>query len=363
MRSQWQSWEREKGRIRGNSAAWRRPIRLLWVVLGALLLALASCRQRPLDGPAIDFSESSRKFGQLPEGQDVINHDFVFKNIGNEPLSIIKIVTQCSCLTTGVPKEPIPPGGSGTISARFKLASTTGPQTTSLLVFSDDPRQPVTKLSLTASVKVNIAVSTERLDLGWLDLGQGAGADFFVVVPWPAEQTQTDLVSFETSSPSLSVTVTSTEKKFNQWDGSIQVVNCKAAYSGTKVCGAVSEKIIVTCTDKPARKEILVSARSVGRIVAEPECVFFSNTEGSAPISKTVVINSTKGELPPIEKITCSSESVIAKSLESDARHCVVQIQIQPAKLEPGVIREEVLIHLKDAEQPLVSVRVLAYRR
>jgi hypothetical protein len=333
------------------------------LVLGASVLVLTSCKERALEGAAIRFEEANKDFGQLPEGQDVVSHDFVFTNIGDTPLAIIKVVTQCSCLTTAIPKERIPPGASATISARFKLASITGPQTTSLVVFSDDSRQPITKLSLTASVKVDLVVSTEKIDLGWLTVGQNAGADFYVVVPGPAEQTQGDLVSFETSSSSLSVAVTSTQKRFNQWDGLVQVVNCHATYRAAQVPGTVAEKIVVTCTGKPLRKEIQVCAKTMGLLVAEPESVLLSNIEGSAPIDRTIVIRSTKGELPPIEKVVCSCVAVTADALESTAERHLVRIRIEPTKLKQGIVREEVQIHMGDPEQSVLHVPILAWQK
>jgi hypothetical protein len=335
---------------------------LACLTLAVFALALTSCKQRSLDTAALHFEEAGKDFGQLPKGQDVVNHDFLFRNTGDKPLAIIKVVTQCSCVTTRVPKEPVPPGAAGTISARFKLASITGPQTTSLLVYSDDPRRPITRLSLTASVKVDIAVSTEKIDLGRLAVGQNGGAGFYVVVPCRPEQTPADLVSFETSSPSLSVTVASVQKRFNQWDGLVQVVNCHATYSAAKVPGPVAEKIIVACVGKPLRKEIQVCAKIVGLVVAEPESILLPRLEGTAPIDKTVVIRSTNSELPPIDKIVCSCEAITADAPESNADHHLLHIRIEPTKLKAGIVREEVQIRMGNPEQSVLRVPILAWQ-
>lgn len=66
----------------------------------------------------IHFAESEFDFGTANEG-DVITHAFVFTNTGNVPLLIQNARSTCGCTIPEWPQEPIAPGASGKILAKF----------------------------------------------------------------------------------------------------------------------------------------------------------------------------------------------------------------------------------------------------
>ncbi len=339
----------------------RNSFALPCLTLLVLALGVPSCRERAARGPAINFDETDSELGQLPPGQDVVEHEFIFRNIGDRALTVAKVVTQCSCVTTAIPSEPIEPSGSGRISARFRLKATTGPQTTSLLVFSNDQHRPVTRLSLTASMKVDIGLSTDKIDLGWVTAGESAEAEFFVVVPCDQRQRETELVSFETSSPDCSVTVLDRQRRFNQWDGLVQVTKCVVRYAAPRTLGRTGERIVVTHTGKLIRKEIPLCVKVVGRLQTEPESILLSDLPHSAPIARTVAIRATDGPLPAITQVTCSSAGVEVDSLESCPDRQLVHLRILPAKLPTGIVREEVQISTDSPDQPTLCIPILGW--
>lgn len=76
---------------------------------------------QPLDSNAlarITFEEVEYDFGEVREGV-IVEHDFVFKNTGKVPLSIVEARSSCGCTVPEWPKDPIPPGGKGKIKASF----------------------------------------------------------------------------------------------------------------------------------------------------------------------------------------------------------------------------------------------------
>lgn len=75
-------------------------------------------------------------FGKIKEG-DVVTHAFHFKNIGANPLFIIKAEASCGCTIPSVPKEPIPPGGEGDITVKFDSHNRKGHQQKNVMVFSN----------------------------------------------------------------------------------------------------------------------------------------------------------------------------------------------------------------------------------
>lgn len=66
----------------------------------------------------ITYEESEFDFGQATEGEVVV-HKFKFTNTGKVPLTILKARSSCGCTIPEYPEDPIPPGGTGEITAKF----------------------------------------------------------------------------------------------------------------------------------------------------------------------------------------------------------------------------------------------------
>lgn len=66
----------------------------------------------------IKFEEPIHDFGTVNEG-DIVEHRFKFKNTGKVALSILDAKSSCGCTVPEWPEDPIPPGGTGEIVAKF----------------------------------------------------------------------------------------------------------------------------------------------------------------------------------------------------------------------------------------------------
>lgn len=75
----------------------------------------------------IEWKETSINFGKIAEGQklEIVYH---FKNTGNKPLVITKVVPGCGCTVVEKPVEPIAPGKEGIIKGAFDSKGRTGTQ-------------------------------------------------------------------------------------------------------------------------------------------------------------------------------------------------------------------------------------------
>ncbi|RTQ47738.1 DUF1573 domain-containing protein [Hymenobacter gummosus] len=91
-----------------------------------------------VNGPAFTFTEMKYDFGKIKQG-DIVEHVFKFKNTGNAPLIISNIGVSCGCTTPDWTREPIAPGKSGTITAKFNSAGKMGAQNKVLSVESNVP--------------------------------------------------------------------------------------------------------------------------------------------------------------------------------------------------------------------------------
>lgn len=76
---------------------------------------------QPLDSnqlARITFPEPEYDFGTVKQG-DIVTHTFKFVNTGKVPLTILNARSSCGCTIPEWPEDPIAPGGSGEITAKF----------------------------------------------------------------------------------------------------------------------------------------------------------------------------------------------------------------------------------------------------
>ncbi|MET2985027.1 DUF1573 domain-containing protein [Aureibaculum conchae] len=67
---------------------------------------------------ALTFSKTEYDFGTINEG-DIVETTFDFKNTGKSALIISNAASTCGCTIPDYPKEPIPVGGTGSITVKF----------------------------------------------------------------------------------------------------------------------------------------------------------------------------------------------------------------------------------------------------
>lgn len=81
----------------------------------------------------MSFAEPVFNFGTIKEG-DIVEHRYKFTNTGKVPLSILNARSSCGCTTPDWPKDPIPPGGTGEIYAKFNSDGRPGDQSKLVVV-------------------------------------------------------------------------------------------------------------------------------------------------------------------------------------------------------------------------------------
>lgn len=100
------------------------------------------------DGPVITFETEVIDFGTVVQGTEQIR-TFKFTNTGNAPLVITSIKGQCGCtsIPDSWPKDPIPPGGTGTFQVKYD---------TTVRVGMFDKKIIITSNAITPTVEVKI---------------------------------------------------------------------------------------------------------------------------------------------------------------------------------------------------------------
>lgn len=99
--------------------------------------------------PQILVEEPIHDWGNVKATEVTLEHTFVVKNTGTEPLKITKVKPGCSCTVVDFTKE-IAPGKTGTIKSGLKIHKNSPKQSKGITVFSNDPQNPSIRLRLKA---------------------------------------------------------------------------------------------------------------------------------------------------------------------------------------------------------------------
>ena len=86
--------------------------------------------------PKITFVEDHFKYDTLQEGE-IVEHTFTFSNSGATPLFISSVKSSCGCTVAEYPEDPIAPGETGEIQARFNSKDKKGPQINDIKIYSN----------------------------------------------------------------------------------------------------------------------------------------------------------------------------------------------------------------------------------
>lgn len=82
-----------------------------------------------------------------PGDKQAVGH-FKYQNVGQTPVHIRSADTSCGCTVARSQKNDVAPGEKGEITATFNIGDRTGLQQKSITVKTDEPRNPVTVLTL-----------------------------------------------------------------------------------------------------------------------------------------------------------------------------------------------------------------------
>jgi hypothetical protein len=119
---------------------------------------------------AIRFECESFTFEPILEG-DSVDVAFAFRNVGSQPLVVQDVSTSCGCTTAEYPSGPLEPGERGAVRTTFNSRGYSGDVDLTLLVRSNDAKDPVKALHVRGKVVRQWQVKPDRLVLANLPAG------------------------------------------------------------------------------------------------------------------------------------------------------------------------------------------------
>ena len=107
--------------------------------------------------PKIELPEKFYSFGTV-SSQDIVEREFIIRNVGDAPLTISRAYTTCGCTTAQISARVIPPGKVATIKLIFDAGfHETAGQTVrrGLIIENNDPQQSQAEIWIQGSVRSN----------------------------------------------------------------------------------------------------------------------------------------------------------------------------------------------------------------
>ncbi len=109
-------------------------------LLFAILLFCSSISlfaQEPLPSEKVKFNERVFNFEEIQEKDGKASHTFTFKNTGNEPVIIRKVVSGCSCTSFSYNNKPVLSGQEGKITVTYNPAYRPGFFSKEIIIYTN----------------------------------------------------------------------------------------------------------------------------------------------------------------------------------------------------------------------------------
>jgi hypothetical protein len=155
--------------------------------IGLASVCAVGCTSREVTSttrpPAISFAATSVAAGRTTQGHP-LRAVFSVKNGGDLTLTIDKLRTGCGCAATPS-ASALAPSAEAQIDLRCETAGLAGPLTRTVTVYSNDPAQPFTTLTLTGEVEAAVFAEPPALYAGRVRRGREVAGEVRVVAHDP----------------------------------------------------------------------------------------------------------------------------------------------------------------------------------
>lgn len=329
--------------------------RITAVLIPPLLILFLSCASFVFAAddsePTLVVSKPIFDFGTISQGQPV-QHDFVIRNSGSSELQIRKILPACGCTAAVVASDRISPGESTEIKVQFDTAGFQGYKVKTIRLYTNDPKQTSTVLTIQGTIRPEIAVTPLRLNFG--NVRRGTSPEDEVVV----------------SSTIQGFAIKSVRPRSEE----IQVVNeplaegkgarLKISLKDTLPVGIFRSRIAVLTNNKKTPViNVPIFAKVRGDLSFSRSSVSFGLLEGplKEPTSQEVILTNTSSEPIGILSVKSDHPNVSAKidELEPGKKFTV---RVSLAGTDAGAVRAKIKINTnhKDPDQRLLVLPVYA---
>jgi hypothetical protein len=257
------------------------------------VLSLAAAVASAQGGPNMVVEEKVKDVGIVAQGE-VVDVDFKIANEGGDVLQIKAVRPTCGCTVADYDKE-IPAGGSGFVKAKLDTKDFSGPISKSILIMTNDPREPTLSVVIKATVQPFVEVLPRPL-IRFNAVQREPMTEKVVIVATEPDRDfavtkVTSHVSFlKPSVKELTGGDRVAGKAGKQYEVGVQI-------SDDAPVGPVSAKLTIH-TDHPKAKEVVVKVYGVVRalIHVTPSQVQFGTVNAKAKAGRNVIVVNNRTE-------------------------------------------------------------------
>lgn len=307
----------------------------------------------PQGGPRIVFEETSHDFGTVGQSQSV-KHVFKFKNAGDATLVISNVRTTCGCTATLLSKKELAPGEEGDVEVTFSTGTRGGPNKKSIMVYSNDPQQPMAKLDISANVLVPVEVRPPRL---YWPVKRNQEAIRTIELLYVPEH-KFNILELKGTSPAFTVSA----RPKNDGDSHGYFIDIK--YDGSLPLGRYTD-VITIHTDHPQYQQLRVrlDGKVEGPVTVLPDSVAIGVVQkGQIPTRTIQIFSPEKKDFEVIEIQPTSP--LISAQMKKDAASNRYQVNVTLSDAPPqGTFSEKLIVKTNHPDERVVEVPVYAYVR
>jgi hypothetical protein len=264
------------------------------VALGALCsVAVVAAAQGAASGPNMVVPEKIKDVGTVAQGE-VVEVDFRIVNEGGQPLQVKAVRPTCGC-TVADYDEQIAAGAEGMVKAKLDTKDFSGPISKSILIMTNDPREPTVSVVIKADVRPFVEVLPRPLIRFNAVQREPMSQKVVVVATEPDRKFEVEAV--ESSVPFLEPAVRklSGNELISGKPG--QQYEVSLALAKDAPVGPVSAQLAIM-TDHPKAEKVVVKVYGVIRamINVTPTQVQFGTVDATArPGRNLIVVNNRTG--------------------------------------------------------------------
>jgi hypothetical protein len=122
------------------------------------------------------FRETSHDFGTVARAAKT-EYRFQFDNPYNQPIHVRSVRTSCGCTTPIIETETVPPGGRGSILARFNTGTHSGARAATVTVTFDKPTYTEVQLQVKGYIRTDVVFQPGEVNFGSVAQGESKVLD------------------------------------------------------------------------------------------------------------------------------------------------------------------------------------------
>ncbi|MBF6567445.1 MAG: DUF1573 domain-containing protein [Candidatus Binataceae bacterium] len=129
--------------------------------------------------PKLEAINPTYDFGTVLNGAPV-KHSFLIKNAGPGKLIIGPVMASCGCTAAKPTRTELNPGETSEINVTLATGVLSGHDSHTVTLTSNDPKAPMTTLTMVGEVKAQVTAVPAEIDFGKIPHGRAAARDLIV---------------------------------------------------------------------------------------------------------------------------------------------------------------------------------------